>query len=216
MKNTFITFLALIAGIVATAQPRATEGSTDFQKTSQPAAIIELPYPQNIVDKAIDDYMAKRGVKGSNNKDFRLYRGVKINNAADLNNDLYFKTDYKSRREKDITIVSLVVAKNGEDVKARVAPDNSTIAGATDFLNDLAVAAEAYNLEVMVKDQEDLVKKSQRKYDNLVDDQKDYEKKIRNLQDKIESNKQDQQKQLSELQKQQGVLEVLKAKRKSQ
>jgi hypothetical protein len=215
MRNIFITFLLSMVVFTVTAQPRAFEGSTDFQKTSQPAAIIELPYPQNIVDKAIDDYMAKKGVKGSNNKDFRLFRGVKLNNTAEFNNDLYFKTDYKSRKEKDITVISLVIAKNGEDVKARVSPDNSSIAGGTDFLNDLSVSIEAYNLEVMVKDQEDLVKKNQKKYDNLVDDQKDYEKKIRNLQDKIESNKQDQQKQLSELQKQQGVLEVLKARRKN-
>ncbi len=215
MRNVFSTLLLSMVVFVAAAQPRAMEGSTDFQKTSQPAAVIELPYPQNIVDKAIEEYMSKRGVKGTNNKDFRLYRGVKLNNASDFNNDLYFKTDYKSRKEKDITVVSLVIAKNGEDVKARVSPDNSTIAGGTDFLNDLSVSIEAYNLEVMVKDQEDLVKKNQKKYDNLVDDQKDYEKKIRNLQDKIESNKQDQQRQLSELQKQQGVLEALKARRKN-
>jgi hypothetical protein len=215
MKKIFFLLLIIMACFVVYGQPRATEGTTDFQKTSQPAAIIELPYSQNIVDKAVDDYMAKKGAKGSNSKDFRVYRGVKLNSTDDFTSDLYIKTDYKSRKEKDITIVYMVVAKSGEDVKARVSPDNNSIAGGTAFLNDMSVSAESYNLEVMVKEQEDLVKKNQRKYDNLVDDQKDYEKKIKNLQDKIEDNKKDQQKQMTELKKQQGILETLKAKRKA-
>jgi hypothetical protein len=215
MKKIFFFLFLIMVSLAGYSQPRATEGTTDFQKTSQPAAIIELPYAQNVVDKAVDDYMAKKGAKGNSSKDFRVYRGIKLNSSDDFTSDLYIKTDYKSRKEKDITVLYLVVAKNGEDVKARVSADNSSIAGGTAFLNEMSPSIESYNLEVMVKDQEDLVKKNQKKYDNLVDDQKDYEKKIKNLQDKIENNKNDQQKQMSELQKQQGILEALKAKRKA-
>jgi peptidoglycan hydrolase CwlO-like protein len=129
--------------------------------------------------------------------------------------DLYFKIERKSRREKDLTVVSLVVGKASEDIKARVSPDNSTLDGAKDLLNDMVGSIDAYNLEIQIKDQEETVKKNQRKYDGLIDDQKDYEKKIKNLQDKLEENRKDQQKQQDEVKKQQSLLETLKGKRKS-
>jgi hypothetical protein len=215
MKRFFLILIAVIALLVVKAQPRAFEATTDFQHTTQPAAIIELPYPESIVEKAVDDYMSKKGMKGSDSKGYKVFRSYKLRDTQDYMSDLYFKIERKSRKEKDLTVVSLVAGKTAEDIKARVAPDNSTLDGAKDLLNDMVSSIDAYNLEVQVKDQEDVIKKAQRKYDGLIDDQKDYEKKIKNFQDKLEENKKDQQKQQDELKKQQGILETLKEKRKS-
>jgi peptidoglycan hydrolase CwlO-like protein len=125
--------------------------------------------------------------------------------------------DRKSRREKDLSVVYLVVGKNGEDIKARVVNNvtRSNLPAAKDLLNNMVSSIGAYNLEVQIQDQDDAVKKAQKKYDGLVSDQKDLEKKIKNLQDKQEQNKTDQKKQDAELKKQQSILEVLKGKRKS-
>jgi len=207
--------VAVATVLIVKAQPQAFEATTDFQRTTQPAAIIELPYPENIVEKAITDYLSKKGMKGGDSKGYKVFRGYKLRDTQDYMSDLYFKIERKSRKEKDLTVVSLVAGKTGEDIKLRVAPDNSTLDGAKDLLNDMVSSIDAYNLEVLVKDQEDMVKKAQRKYDGLIDDQKDYEKKIKNYQDKLEENKKDQQKQQDELKKQQGILETLKGKRKS-
>lgn len=215
MKNVSILLAALFLSIAGFAQPQATEGTAEFQKSMQPAAIIELPYAENVVEKAIADYMAKKGSKGNDSKGFKTFRGYKLRDSQDYTSDLYFKIDRKSRKEKDVTVVSLVVGKNGEDVKARVASDNSSLDGAKDLLNDMVPSIDAYNLEVQIQDQEEVLKKSQKKYDGLVDDQKDYEKKIKNLQDKLEENKKDQEKQSDEVKKQQSILDTLKGKRKS-
>ncbi len=215
MKRIFILLMAVASVTIVKAQPQAFEATTDFQRTTQPAAIIELPYTANVVEKAIADYMSRKGMKGSDTKGFTVFRSYKLRESQDFMSDLYFKIERKSRKEKDMTVVSLVVGKTGEDVKARVAPDNSSLDGAKDLLNDMVASIDAYNLEVQIKDQEDVLKKAQKKFDGLVDDQKDYEKRIKGLQDKLEDNKKDQQKQQDELKKQQGILETLKGKRKA-
>jgi hypothetical protein len=215
MKKLFILFFFLLTAGMVYAQPQATEGTTDFQKTTQPAAIIELPYAENVVEKAISDYMSRKGSKGSDSKGFKTFRGYKLRDSQDYTSDLYFKIDRKSRKEKDLTVVSLVVGKNGEDVKTRSAPDNSSIDGAKDLLNDMVASIDAYNLELQIQDQNDVVKKAYKKYNGLIDDQKDYEKKIKGLEDKLEQNKKDQDRQQDEIKKQKDILDTLTGKRKS-
>jgi hypothetical protein len=215
MKIFLILSFFLLAARVLHAQPQATEGTTDFQKTTQPAAIIELPYAENVVEKAIEDYMTRKGSKGSDSKGFKTFRGYKLRDSQDYTSDLYFKIDRKSRKEKDLTVVSLVVGRNGEDVKTRSAPDNSSIDGAKDLLNDMVASIDAYSLELQIKEQDDAVKKAQKKYDGLVSDQKDYEKKIKNLEDKLDQNKKDQDRQQDEIKKQKDILDALTGKRKS-
>ena len=73
---------------------------------------------------------------------------------------------------------------------------------------------DAYNLEVMIQDQDDQVKKAQKKYDGLVNDQKDYEKKIKSLEDKLEQNRRDQDAQQAEVKRQADLLDTLRLKRK--
>jgi hypothetical protein len=144
-----------------------------------------------------------------------VFRAYKLAGNSDSGNDLYYKIERKDRRDKGTTTVYLVVGKNGEDVKARTGADNTSIAGATDLLNDMVGSIDAYNLEVQIQAQDDIVKKTQKKFDGLVDDQKDYEKKIKNLQDKLEQNRKDQEKQQAELQKQNDIMTALKGKRVS-
>ena len=215
MKKSFTLFFFLLAAGMVSAQPQATEGTAEFQKTTQPAAIIELPYAENVVEKAIADYMSRKGSKGSDSKGFKTFRGYKLRDSHDYTSDLYFKIDRKSRKEKDLTVVSVIVGKNGEDVKTRTSPGSSSIDGAKDLLNDMVASIDAYDLELQIQGQDDVVKKTQKRFDGLIDDQKDYEKKIKNLEDKLEQNKKDQEKQQDEVKKQRDTLETLRGKRKS-
>ncbi|HTE12833.1 MAG TPA: hypothetical protein VK645_17760 [Chitinophagaceae bacterium] len=203
MKKLFILFFSLIAVCIVYAQPQATEGKTAFQKTQQPAAIITLPYPDDVVDKAIQDYMSKKGIKGNSTSGYTVYRNYKLAGAHDHNSDLYFKTDRKSRSEKDLSLVYLLVGKSTEDIKTRKLNDSTGngLDGAKELLDEMVPSIDAYSLEAQIKDQEAVVKKAQKKYDDLVADQKDGDKKIRNLEDKLAQNKRDQQKQGEDLKK---------------
>ncbi len=187
---------ALVMAGIAYAQPKASEGKAEFQKTQQPAALITVPYPGSVVEDAIADFMTKKGIKSSSNGGYKVYRNYNLP-GNDHNSDLYFKVDRKSRSEKDVSVVSMLVARTAEDVKTRKLNDTTGngLEGATALLDDMAPTFEAYNLELQIKDQEAVVKKAQKKYDDLVSDQKDGEKKMRNLEDKLAQNKKDQVKQ---------------------
>lgn len=211
-------FILLISGLpfFANAQPTASEGSTDYQKTAQPAAIIELPYAEKIVEKGIKDYMASKGFKDNSGKSgYTVYRSYKLKDTHDYNSDLYFKIERKSRKEKELTVVFLVVGKNGEDVKKRVASDNSSIDGAAALLNNMAPSIAAYNLEVQITEQEENIKKSEKRYTGLVEDQKDLEKRLKALEEKLAENKKDQEKQTEDVKKQKELLETLRSRRKA-
>lgn len=215
MKQLFLFLTGFVTSLIVYAQPTASEGSTDFQRTTQPAAIIELPYSEKVVEKAIKEYMSKKGVKGDDNKGYKIFRGYKIKNAHEYSSDLYFKIERKSRREKESTVVFLVAGKNGEDLKKRVVSDNASIDGCKELLEDMIPDIVAYDLEVQIQDQDEVIKKAEKKYNGLIDDQKDYEKRIKALEDKLEQNKKDQEKQQEEVKKQKELLELLRGKRKS-
>ncbi|MFT3936850.1 MAG: hypothetical protein QM726_24710 [Chitinophagaceae bacterium] len=201
MKKLLTLSVSLFLAVMLHAQPKATEGRVEFQKTQQPAAYITVPYPDDVVEKAIEDYMSKKGVKPSSTNGYKVYRSYKLADAHDHTSDLYFKVDRKSRSEKDLSVITMMVAKNTEDVKTRRLNDSTGngLDGATAFLDEMVPSLEAYNLEVQIKSQEDVSKKAQKKYDDLVDDQKDLEKKMRNIEDKQAQNKKDQEKQAADI-----------------
>ena len=138
-----------------------------------------------------------------------------MRSGHDYNSDLYFKAERKSRRDKDISTLYLIVAKNGEDVKTRTSDaGKGSLDGATDLLDDMVATIEAYSLDLQIKDQEELVKKNQKKFDNLVQDSVDCVKKMKSLQDKLDQNRKDRDAQDTESKKQSDILDVLRGKRK--
>jgi hypothetical protein len=85
---------------------------------------------------------------------------------------------------------------------------------AKNYLNDLATAIDAYNLELTIKDQNDAVIKAETKYKSLVNDGEDMEKKRTAIDKKIADNKNDQQQQLQEIENQKQKLSQSVSQRK--
>ncbi|MEO5681927.1 MAG: hypothetical protein ABIQ88_04755 [Chitinophagaceae bacterium] len=202
MKKVFILSLfVLMAGMVF-AQPQAAEGKAAFQKTQQPAAFITLPYADNVVEKAIEDYMSRKGVKGGSSNGYKLYRSYKLVSTQEYNSDLYFKVERKSRSEKDVSIVSLIVGKSTEDIKTRKLDstgNTSTLEGAKELLNEMVPAIEAYDLSVQIDAQQNTITKAKKKYDGLIDDERDALNKIRDQEQKLAQNKVDQSRQADDI-----------------
>lgn len=213
MRKYCLIFLSCVLAVTVRAQARASEGSTDFQKSTQPAAIIELPYPESVVQKGIEEYMLKKGAKGSDNRGFTVFRSYKMQSRHDYTSDLYFKTERKSRKDKDISIVYLVTGKSGQDIKTRNSSDDKGLDGAKDLLEDLAPFMEAYNLDLQIKDQEAMLKKLEGKMNDMVEDSVSIDKKRKALDEKIQQNVLDRQKQKTEMDKQREVLEAMKKRR---
>ena len=213
MKKTILFFSILLVSLLCYGQ--AQEGTVEYQKRLQPAAVIELPYPPSVVDAAMNDYLSKKGKSRKDNvKGFSTFRNTDPVQSDSINADLYFKTERKSRKEKEVTVISLLVMPAEEQ--------NNTsnlhylkMDDAKNYLNELASSISAYNLEQTIKDQNDAVIKAETKYKNLVSDGNDLENKRTAIEKKIADNKNDQQQQLKEIENQKQKLSQWVGQRKS-
>jgi hypothetical protein len=219
MKRTLLSFCLLLIACIIYGQ--AQEGTVEYQKSQQPAAVIELSYAPDIVTAAMNDYLSKKGKsKGNDIKGFTTFRNTQPTVNDNANADLYFKMERKSRQEKQVTIVSLLltVPKEGP---ATETVHHLNMDQAKAYLNDLVPAIEAYNLELEIKNQNEAVAKSESKYKNLGNDGEDLEKRKLSIEKNVQENKQNiqenknaQQNQLAEVEAQKQKLAELVNRRK--
>ena len=213
MKKTILFLSILLISLLDYGQAR--EGTVEYQKRLQPAAVIELPYPPSVVDAAMNDYLSKKGRSRSTDvKGFSTFRNTQPVLTDAVNADLYFKIERKSRKEKETSVLSLLVEPAGGQADTgnlRYLDMNE----AKNYLNDLASAIDAYNLEQTIKDQNDAVIKAEIKYKSIVSDGDDLEKKRTALDKKIADNKNDQQQQLKEIESKKQKLSQWVGRRKS-
>ena len=204
----FFLCIILLLSTSLSAQPKATDGKVDYGKGDKIAAMIELPYAPEVVEDAIEQYLAKKGVKGDKSRSFQIFRNLKLKDGDSEINDLHFKVERKSRREKDVSVVYLLIGKPGENVSVRTKSDNHKVDDAKEFLNDMTPFIEAHKLEKDISDQELVFGKAEKKMKTLADEQKE-------LEEKLATNKTNQEKQVIELEKQKTVLEAMRTRRKN-
>ncbi|HYF33418.1 MAG TPA: hypothetical protein VD993_19975 [Chitinophagaceae bacterium] len=209
--RSFVACLLIVAGSYA---QEITEGKIDYQRKDQPALIMEVPYPPEVVEDAIKDYLNRRGSKASSSRGFQLFKGTKLSDLDTEGNDLYFKVERKSRKEKDASVVYLFVTRPNENPTTRVATETPDLSSARSFLQGMMPSVEAYNLEVDIAGQENAVKKAEKRYDRLQEDASDMQKRLKKLENDIEDNKKEQEKQKQEIERQKNMLESMKGKRK--
>ena len=92
---------------------------------------------------------------------------------------------------------------------ARTIDDRFKVSDSKELLNRIAPYIDAYNLDVQIKKQEEVVKKSEKRLLNLKDDQYDLEKRLKSVQDKITQNKNDQLLQTEDLNRQKDTLNAI-------
>jgi len=204
---TFIFFFAY------TASAQSYEGTVGYQKKEEKAIIIEFPYPPSVVEDAIIDKMEKLGYKKKESKGFLIFKNAIITDISSEPADYMIKVERKSRKDKDESIVYLLISRKDENIIAR--RDALVNSNSKTFLDRLSPDVEAYNVEVQIRNQETVVSKAEKKLKDLQDDQESMEKKIKKLQDDLKENAKDQEDQQKEIEKQKQVLEAVKGKRKS-
>lgn len=219
MKRTLPLLILLLSTALSTrinAQAVvATESKVEHTKGDKIAAVIELPYPVEEVEAAIEEHFSKKGGKSDKSKGYQIFRNMKISDEEVELNDLHFKVERKSGKEKDITLVYLLVGRPSENVGARSSVDRHKINEAKAFLNQLTPSVEARHLDVQIVGQEEVMKKTTKRNLQLIDEQKELEEKIKSLQLKLDQNKIEQQKQSEELTRQQGILDAMKSRKKA-
>ncbi|HWK04997.1 MAG TPA: hypothetical protein VNS58_15250 [Puia sp.] len=195
-----LPLLTLVVILQLKAHSQAFPTKIDFQKTQQPAAAIQLPYASGTVEDAVKEYMTKKGYKSSSTKGFIVFRSAPLDSVDTDLSDLYFTIERKSRKESDVTIITLVPAKKNEDLLTRSQGDSTRIDRARSFLDNMAPQVEAYHVQLQTNSQADVVKKAEKKLNSLMSDQNDLNKKIRKLQSDSAQNKKDEIKVAADLQ----------------
>jgi hypothetical protein len=210
-KQIWALALACVASFQLMAQARYT--SAEYQKAMRPAVATEIPFAEKTVADAIENKMGKMGYKGKGTKGYTLYSGVKMAELGPESYDLYYMVDRVSRKDKGNSTVTLLISK-GFDNFVSDSADAALIGNAKNYLNGLRDMVAAYDLELQITEQEELIKKADKKYNGLVDDGADLQKKKRKIEDQITENTAAQAAQKAETEKQRQILEMLRGKRK--
>lgn len=211
MKKLFFLVLALAMYITSFAQARLV--TAEYQKTNQPGIECNIPFPEKTVAKSIDDYFQKLGYKGKDNKGYLTYKGVHLPQLGADIYDLYFKTDRKSKKDKDATRVIMLISSGyekfiGDTINAHL------IDSAKNYLNGLTERVAAYDLEQQITDQDEAVQKVTKKLNSLTSTGEELLKKKTKLENDIAENLKQQQNLKAESEKQLQILNNLKTKRK--
>lgn len=183
-------------------QTSATLGKIDYQKGQKQVAIVELPYQPEVVEGALKNKLQTALVKEERLKGMQVFKGARLTPTDGQVVDMYFRVEKRGGKEAGQSVVYLILGRPNENVALRNADDAYRLNDARDFLNDLSPAVAAYDLDVKIKNQEELIKKTEKSIKGLSDDQKIYEKRIRELEDKLAQNRKDQESQTAELAKQ--------------
>ena len=194
--------------------------TVSYNKSDQPALMIELPYTEDVSQGFIVTNLKKTGyepeTKGSlfwkNNKinGYYTYKGVRLQGAGEPL-DLYFKVEPKSRKQKDKSIIYLLVNK-GSDGFLNSGSDYNA---AQQFLNGFLEQSAGYKLDLDIKAQENNLKEAQKRLTKLQDDEKSINTKIDQLQTDLKKNQQDQENQQKTIEAEQKKLEELKTGKSS-
>jgi hypothetical protein len=211
MKQIFTFIVSL--GFCAASMAQAHTETVKYQKIDRQAVVNDMPFPEKTVRNAIDNKMEQLGYKGKESKGFVVYQSVKLAELGKESYDLYFMADKKSRKDKDNSILTLMISKGFEAFVAD-STDAALISNAKEYLNNIKTTIGAYDLEQQIITQEDAIKKADKKYNNTVEDGVSLEKKKKNIEKDIEDNKKDQAAQQAEIEKQKQILETLRGKRK--
>ena len=211
MKKLF--FLGITIAMYTTSIAQSRLATTDYQKTKQPGIELDVPFPEKTVSKSIDDYFQKLGYKGKDTKGYLTYKGVRLPQLGPDSYDLYFKTDRKSKKEKDATTVTLMISSGyekfiGDTTNAQI------IDSAKNYLNGLTDRVAAYDLDQQISEQDDAVKKVSKKLTSLTETGQELQKKKNKLENDIADNLKEQASQKTEGEKQLQILQTLRDKRK--
>ena len=174
-------------------------GDAELRGVKRTAAVTRLSYDSGPVEDAVKQYMMTKGFKSTSVKGSILFRGVPMDIADTSQSDLYFRADVASRKEKDMTVLSLIPTKKNQDPATGIIMDSARLEKARLFLDSLAPFVIAYNVRLAINGQQEILAKSQKKMNDLKSDRTDLEKKIRNLQSDLDRNQKDQEKAAAEL-----------------
>src|SRR3954465_1651907 len=143
-----LLLLMLSFSLTSAFSQEVMEAKVEFQKTTQPAVMVELPYPSDVVEDAIKEYFVRIGVKADDTHGFQLFKSTRLGTTDAWNSDLYFKVDRKSRKDKDESVVYFFATPENQQPNLRKPGDFYGVDGARNFMKSMLPSIDSYNLQV--------------------------------------------------------------------
>lgn len=187
-------------------------GNIEYNKIQQQGTMAEYNYPESMVNNVLMDEIEKVAGKSKSIKGYQLFKGVHVNAISPDIIDLYVKTERKSKKEKEKTIVYVLVSK-GYDNFMQPGTDAAIFDNVKAFLQSITAKITATNVFKQIEEQEKVVKKEEKKLEAYQDDIRDMENKVKRLNNDIDGRKRDIEQQRLEISKQQAALQLLKDKK---
>ncbi len=215
--------IIVLAISIMTARAQSSYTTIQYNKTMQPALVLELPYNTDDVEGTILKKLKQIGYnpettgvlfwKKNKKEGFYVFNDVMSPSLSTQKLDMYFKVVQKNNEEKNNSTLYLLVSTGNENFAS---PDRDTIlwSNSQSFLNSFIEKTTAYNLEQNITVQENTVKVSQKKLANLQKDETDLAEKIKKYQDDLANNQNNQKAQQEDIENQKKLLEALILKRK--
>ena len=208
-----IIFVIITAMITLNVNAQSLTGITSFNKSPQSSLIYNLPFSDEAVSGGIETKMIPFG-KPRKMKGFLMYKNVRI---PEISNDaltIYFGADKKSNKDNSNAVLTMLLANEGN--RFYTTEENKELfSKAAIYLNTFEPAVAAASLELQIKEQDEVIKKTDKKLKNLRDDKIDFENKKKKLDSKIEQNTNDIIKQEQDVTKQKELLDSLIKNRKN-
>jgi hypothetical protein len=190
MKRLFVAtgFLFLFGFAIG----QATDGTSELQKTatSQPAALIYLPYSPEVVQKSLANYLSKNSEKQQLNASGYLLSSNTLiarnnKNGADMHFAIGLKND--SNENETAIYLKLNSFSNGENSSGQAIQFD--MQDAKDYLDNLAIAIKPYASNLQLKLQQKNLSDSQDKNMSLIAQGKKLEEERKKIEVQIGENK---------------------------
>lgn len=178
---------------------RKYSSTVKFQKTKQPATVFEFPYPASQVEEGLIEFFKDQGSKPKESKGFYYVSSVKVGKVDSVGkedskyHDVYYKVE---KDGKEACKVYAIVTEIGEDPVTRKSSHDALIVGGTaaGFVAAVGPAMDDHDYKIQLQKQEEDIRKSEKKMNDLLEDGKQLEKKRTNIEKEIELNKLEQEK----------------------
>ena len=210
MKNLLPFLIGMLCSTVLLAQPQT--GTTEMNKVQQSSLIYELPYNEDVLLAALENKMKDYGKLPKKQKGFYKYKNIVIPEISSKPITVFFSIDRKSKKDKENSILSMLIADEHEIVFNQD-NNNDVFQRGKLFLNDFGHNSALASHQQQIAEQANTIKKAEKKLENLKSDASDLEKKMKKLQSDIADNQKDISKQEEELAAQKKILAELESQK---
>lgn len=200
MKNAISTLLIILGVCSFVGAQTIRESRMSVLESDRMGYSIEFNFDQKTLQDAWNKKCDELSIKDKPSKGLDVYAAVLVPDIHYETIDIYVKID---KLDKTRSSFSITVAKGNTNFITT--EETKMVENMNKFLDKFIIYAEQYKLGLDIKDQEDLIRTTQKNYDKLVEDGK-------KLQESIDKNKIDQENKVKELEALNKALADLKLK----